>query len=585
MKNSRTDTTYSITKRKTPLLAVMAAALILPLLSAILFPQPAQAAVVPGQVGWQKQATPVLPLGPAGTWDSSAAANVSVVKDGSTLKMYYSGQNLAGRFQIGVATSTDGGITWSKHPGNPVVPAGSASAWDAEGVASPAVVIDGSTYKMWFMGRDASDMTRIGYATSTDGGLTWSKRTTPVLTAQHAFEAAGVGSPAVIKDSGDFKMWYTAKVGPGFAIGELTIGLATSPDGIAWTKNGATPVFTPATAPTAAFSQRGVGVASVMRDSDNLYKMWFTGYRGMGLDGTTSQIGLATSPDGITWTPRTNPVVSTGAANAWDGRGVGSPSVIKEGGGGYKMWFSGLDSNLAATTGFARIPDVRAVHGATQVMDPTTEIIGIKHSVSSILSDGSSFNPTGGIASYSASAGYASAGINILEVTGYAPYVNPTVAYNNAGGTTTYSLNLPAGGNQAPFDVALLIPKLIGAATNRYDLTLDFTAMNAGDGSPITQQASVTIRDILRGDAAKNLNNFTTSDLTVNMTDAMFIAQFRVGIRFLETLNPLAAASVRYDYPSAGEPTLKGDKINIQDAMFIAQYRVNIRDASYVLIP
>jgi hypothetical protein len=68
-----------------------------------------------------------------------------------------------------------------------------------------------------------------------------------------------------------------------------------------------------------------------------------------------------------------------------------------------------------------------------------------------------------------------------------------------------------------------------------------------------------------RGDA--------NGDGRVDIVDAMFIAQKVVGLRGVDTLQALNAASVRHDGA--------GDKIDILDAMFIAQYVVHLRDAYF----
>jgi hypothetical protein len=40
---------------------------------------------------------------------------------------------------------------------------------DAGGIRYPAVITDGGTYKMWYVGIDLYGVGRIGYATSPDG--------------------------------------------------------------------------------------------------------------------------------------------------------------------------------------------------------------------------------------------------------------------------------------------------------------------------------------------------------------------------------------------------------------------------------
>jgi hypothetical protein len=555
--------------RKKFFLLLVVALLIFPSGAFLVLPQSAAAL---GETGWEKWVSnPILPLGSSGAWDEIAAGEVCVIKDGTTYKMWYSGANAAGLFRIGYAESTDG-ISWNKHTGNPVLAVGGVGTWDEAGVASPVVIKVGSTYKMWYTGKDASEILRIGYAESTDG-ITWTKSTSnPVLDKGTGWEALGVGSPAVILDGGTYKMWYSGKSGSG-PLGDLKIGYATSSNGINWERYSGNPVLGPG--PTGSWADRGVGVASVIKDGST-YKMWFTGYTGFGgVGGTTvSRIGYAESSNGTSWTPSpSNPIITTGAAGTWEGRGVGGPAVLNDG-GFYKMWFSGLDSNLAAKSGYARIPTYAAVTTALQFEvsnpgQPDDKVIGVYHRITDMLLDGNPATPTGGITSYSATATYDVAGVNILQVKGVAPFSSPAFSIDNVAGTTTYSASQTGSTPQAPLNVAYLVPKLVGSADDTYNLTMAFTAITTG-GGPAAQQANAVLSNMRRGDAQQNG--------TVNITDAMFIAQYLALLRDLTTTNGINAASPQHNHAT------EGDKITIQDAMFIAQMLALLRDRYYTAL-
>jgi hypothetical protein len=108
-----------------------------------------------------------------------------------------------------------------------------------------------------------------------------------------------------------------------------------------------------------------------------------------------------------------------------------------------------------------------------------------------------------------------------------------------------------------------LVLRLTGSAEVSHTLTVTFqeiVSAETGISVPQKQPISLTFR---RGDA--------NGDGRVNIVDAMFVAQKVVGIRGLDTVNALNAASVRHD--GAG-----GDRFNIIDAMFIAQHVVGLRD-------
>src|SRR5258706_4934639 len=106
--------------------------------------------------------------------------------------MWYAGrENAATKNKIGLATSSNG-INWTRDASNPVL-LPTAGTFDAVGVSGPHVVYDAGTltYHMWYTGLDASGVSRIGHATSSNG-TTWSKTVGAVLNTGSAgtFDAA-----------------------------------------------------------------------------------------------------------------------------------------------------------------------------------------------------------------------------------------------------------------------------------------------------------------------------------------------------------------------------------------------------------
>jgi len=246
--------------------------------------------------------------------------------------------------------------TWNKYGSNPILTAGTSSAtstmgeeaivnWDQSGVSQPNIIKDGSTYAMWFMGWDASDIWRIGYATSTYG-FNWTKYSgNPVLDvgSSGSWDAGSVYKPSVIKEGNTYKMWYQ-----GYS-SMSRIGYATSTDGINWTKHPNNPVLDLGS--SGAWDYHGVGEPTVIKDG-TLYKMWYAGY-----DGWWWRIGYATSTDGINWTKYSNnPVLSEGAVGSWEEGHVGTPSVIKDG-STYHMLYGSKDSSDISRIGYATSSD------------------------------------------------------------------------------------------------------------------------------------------------------------------------------------------------------------------------------------
>jgi predicted GH43/DUF377 family glycosyl hydrolase len=123
-------------------------------------------------------------------------------------------------------------------------------------------------------------------------------------------------------------------------------GLATSPDGIEWRKQGKVLSPDPATWEGGYIAANG---AAVFAGGEFLY--WFhAGPR------ETPRIGLARSTDGRTWRKHGQPVVGTGPRGSWDERGVADPYVIQLG-GEYYMYHLGQDRARRQRIGVARSRD------------------------------------------------------------------------------------------------------------------------------------------------------------------------------------------------------------------------------------
>jgi predicted GH43/DUF377 family glycosyl hydrolase len=197
---------------------------------------PGNVTLEPIPTNWTKAlSNPVLDLGPPGSWDDYSIQWPSVIKRNGTYEMWYAGHDSI-NWRIGLATSIDG-LTWTKHPDNPVLQLGPLG-WDNSNVFAPCVLWNGSMYEMWYTGHDGSNW-RIGHATSPDG-INWSKDTkNPVLNASASgWDDFNVHEAWVKIEGGLYKMWYSGTDN----IGE-DIGYATSPDGVNWTKYAGNPVF------------------------------------------------------------------------------------------------------------------------------------------------------------------------------------------------------------------------------------------------------------------------------------------------------------------------------------------------------
>jgi predicted GH43/DUF377 family glycosyl hydrolase len=186
---------------------------------------------------------------------------------------------------------------FSKHPNNPIL-SGEEGEWDAGGVWGSVVIKEGATYKMWYGGWqfDGHNNVSTGYATSSDG-ITWTKyENNPVLKRGPGWDAWEATPMSVTFDGSEYKMWYWGGAGTAPWPGGCRIGLATSPDGINWTKYENNPVLE--LGEEGSWDAQSHPAASVIY-LDSLYHMWYAGYNENIVNQT--RLGHATSTDGIHW--------------------------------------------------------------------------------------------------------------------------------------------------------------------------------------------------------------------------------------------------------------------------------------------
>ena len=305
--------------------------------------------ILSAQTDWTKdEGNPVLRKGPAESWENEAVAWPEVILDGSTFKMWYGGWGLSTDriWRIGYAESSDG-ISWTKDASNPVMDVGAAGEWDDESALPGAVIFDGSSYKMWYHGYDGA-IWRTGYATSPDG-IVWTKHASnPVLNvgAGGKWDNFWAIITGVIFDGSSYQGWYIGGDGSNFS---FRTGYATSPDGITWTKHPSNPVMDFGTG--GEWDNANAGVEAVIYNG-SIYEMWYQGGGGAQL----TQIGYATSTDGLVWTKsESNPVLPVGPFGVWDWSFVVAPTVLYDG-TSYHIWYVGLASGQKWIIGYATAP-------------------------------------------------------------------------------------------------------------------------------------------------------------------------------------------------------------------------------------
>ncbi|MBI4427939.1 MAG: T9SS type A sorting domain-containing protein [Ignavibacteriales bacterium] len=133
-----------------------------------------------------------------------------------------------------------------------------------------------------------------------------------------------------------------------------------------WFKYEGNPVLS--VGPSGAWDGISVHPSRVVLE-DSLFRMWYTGW-----NGTNLRIGVAVSPDGVTWSKHaSNPVMSGGLAGSWESVGAMDAYVLRSG-LGYEMWYTGVNASWLYAIGHATSPD---------------EITWTKDSANPVLSQGS----------------------------------------------------------------------------------------------------------------------------------------------------------------------------------------------------
>ena len=98
-----------------------------------------------------------------GAWDWLDVYAPSVVAYGDKYLMWYSGSTLPTSYQTGFAVSSDG-INWTRQPG--IIAEGAAGSFDSDSADYPAVILEGNQFKIWYSGLNSAGTYNIGYATA-----------------------------------------------------------------------------------------------------------------------------------------------------------------------------------------------------------------------------------------------------------------------------------------------------------------------------------------------------------------------------------------------------------------------------------
>jgi len=177
----------------------------------------------------------VLAPGPLGSFDEHGAMTSWLVPDRERLLLYYTGwargHSVPFVNSIGLAVSTDGGLTFSKISEGPIL---CRSRVDPYFVANPCVLKEADGWKMWYLScvrwqleeGKPKHYYHLRFARSSDG-IDWQREGKVCIDFASPSEYA-ISRPCVLKENGIYRMWYS------YRGDRYRIGYAESLDGTRW---------------------------------------------------------------------------------------------------------------------------------------------------------------------------------------------------------------------------------------------------------------------------------------------------------------------------------------------------------------
>jgi predicted GH43/DUF377 family glycosyl hydrolase len=264
----------------------------------------------------------------AAAFDSAYAADAdAVIAANGTLIVFYAGFDgssskigraiapfqageWTGRFDL-LAGPTPDWVTFTKDASNPIIPVSPATYYSGY-LSQPQVVKMGASWWMYLSAGQGPGFAGAGIARATSDDLAaWTMDAQPLLNRTNTtYDAGGLIHPYVLENpfGSGYLMYYTGVS----ASGTFSIDLATSPDALNWTKVGAV-----LNGSGFGWDSAQVAASAYVKynSSADRLRMWYAGYDSAGGSAT----GIASSPDGVTWTRITfQPVLPRGGAGSVD---------------------------------------------------------------------------------------------------------------------------------------------------------------------------------------------------------------------------------------------------------------------------
>jgi predicted GH43/DUF377 family glycosyl hydrolase len=231
---------------------------------------------------------------------------------------------------------------WQRLNGERPILSPRADSFDAKGAFNPAVVKSGDRFIMLYRAQDAHGISRLGYASSSDG-VTFTREAAPVLSPVAEYErGGGVEDPRLVQIDGTYYLTYTAYNGKD---AQLALATSKSHDLRHWQRQG---VIMPANQGrwNVHWTKSGAILSQPVRGK---YWMFYMADAKDGYD----QTGIAYSTDLRRWTEALDHPVLPRRPNRFDSRvgEPGPPPLMTA--DGIRLLYNGADDALVYRTGWA----------------------------------------------------------------------------------------------------------------------------------------------------------------------------------------------------------------------------------------
>jgi len=240
-------------------------------------------------------------------WDYQYTDPGAVIYHDGKFHMFRNGFNSwPGSVQIGYETSDDG-LKWTAVSPDPVMMTKDVPYAKVAALASDALVMDDGTWVLYFYTWNTMSGTgadgAIGRATAKEPTGPWTPDAEPILNpgSEGSWDDLRVAAPRVVKTDSGYTLYYS---GSQKSNGLYTrVGMATSTDGIKWTKYNDPTTTDALYAESDPVLQTGdkrtfIGQPMVQQTADG----WLMLYRTANGSPKQMRVGYTLSQDGIHWT-------------------------------------------------------------------------------------------------------------------------------------------------------------------------------------------------------------------------------------------------------------------------------------------